>query len=277
MTKVSALAVLAAAAFCTAAGAAGPSPGVMFGGTGVAAPNGNVRYVAMSNGSTTVVQTVAAQTGRVVRWTWLQGSFGVPIVAFDGQTEGLTADGRTLVVAPFLGQTSATATTFVLLDTRRLKVKERVTLRGQFSFDAMSPDGKTLYLIEYQSQDGSHYLVRAYDVAAHRLLATPVADAEEKGPMTGAPITRVRTASGSWAYTLYASDHAPFVHALDTVHRKAVCVDLPESWKDTQSLFRVRMSLVGSKLVLRQSGVGQLASIDTRTFEVQTYRQPARR
>ena len=46
--------------------------------------------------------------------------------------------------------------------------------------------------------------------------------------MSGLPMSRApRAASGRWAYTLYdgAGEH-PFVHALDTEQRTAVCIDL---------------------------------------------------
>ena len=283
MTKVRGLVVLlAAGAFCAMAGAAaagGPSPGVVFGGTGVTDPGGQVRYVAVSNGTTSVVQAIAVRTGRVLHSTWLEGRLGIPLVAFDGRTEGLTPDGKTLAVASFIaGPAPSLTSTFALLDTQKLTLVRHITLRGQFSYDAISPDGNMLYLIQYlASRNAARYLVRAYDVTARRLVAGAISDKDEKGAMTGSPVTRTSTSSGSWAYTLYArgDSEAPFVHALDTAHRKAVCIDLPDSWKKTaETLFKVRMSLVGTKLILRQPGVGQLASIDTRTFAVQTYRAP---
>src|SRR5256885_5593045 len=48
---------------------------------------------------------------------------------------------------------------------------------------------------------------------------------EAADPMRGVPVARVTGDHGRWAYTLYASGK-PFVHALDTVARRAVCVDL---------------------------------------------------
>ena len=39
-----------------------------------------------------------------------------------------------------------------------------------------------------------------------------------------------RLSSNGWAYTLYGGTRArPFIHALDTRHAAAVCIDLP--WK----------------------------------------------
>jgi hypothetical protein len=50
-------------------------------------------------------------------------------------------------------------------------------LQGDFSFDAISPIGDRIYLIEYLSpKDPTKYAVRAYDVQAGRLLHSPVVD-----------------------------------------------------------------------------------------------------
>ena len=65
-----------------------------------------------------------------------------------------------------------------------------------------------MYLIQYSPRDFSNYAVRAYDLGARRLLPEPVVDPREADePMTGAPVTRVASADGRWAYTLY--DSAP--------------------------------------------------------------------
>src|ERR671936_2011921 len=85
---------------CTApaAFAAGPDPGVMLGGLGVAPPGGKIRYVAIGGkGSTTL--TAVRSDGRVVRWRTYRGGFGIPAVTFNGATGGASADGLTLVLA----------------------------------------------------------------------------------------------------------------------------------------------------------------------------------
>src|SRR6266511_3746600 len=96
---VSALALLCAAVGSATALGAGPDPGVAQGGTGLTL--GKVLYVAIPADGQTVVQAINRSSGRVLRKVTLSGSFGFPRVAYDGTIEGLTADGRTLV----LGQT----------------------------------------------------------------------------------------------------------------------------------------------------------------------------
>jgi len=67
--------------------------------------------------------------------------------------------------------------------------------------------------------------VRAYDLAARRLLPEPVVDPREPGEkMQGLPMTRATSADGRFAYTLYERPRgAPFIHALDTVRGSAAC------------------------------------------------------
>jgi hypothetical protein len=134
-----------------------------------------------------------------------------------------------------------------------------------------------MYVIQYLTGQLPQYLVRAYDLHTGRLLPRPIADRrEESDAMTGSPVTRVTSSDGAWAYTLYdRRSGRPFVHALDTEHRRAVCVDMP--WrKVSQLMWSVRMSLVegGKRIVLRQPGAKRLASIDTRTFAVRSFSRP---
>jgi hypothetical protein len=115
-----------------------------------------------------------------------------------------------------------------IVDTRTL-AREALTLRGDFSFDAISADGASLYFIHYLSpRDPTDYEVRAYDTAAGRLVKAPIVDASEPDEeMRGYPLRRVESPDGRWAYTLYdGGGETPFVHALDTATGTAHCIDL---------------------------------------------------
>ena len=69
----------------------------------------------------------------------LKGSWGIPLVAFDGTAQGLLPDGRTLLVAQpiYKGQGLRKSTSFAFVDTRKMKVLRKITLKGAFSFDAL--------------------------------------------------------------------------------------------------------------------------------------------
>lgn len=278
MFRIAAVAVVSLALVAgSAAAGGGPSPGAVTGWDGVLAPGGAIRYVALPSGSTTAVAAVRVRTGRVERFASVRGTYGIPLVAYDGSSAGVSADGRTLVLSSFAGPPQPGATTrFAILSTKRLKRERLLELRGSWSFDALSPDGRLLYAVEYLgSAESARYRVRAIDLASGRVLAGSVADSKEaRGSMRGSPMTRVNGPGGVWAYTLYVKPGGnAFVHALDTRRRRAVCIDLP--WRKVgNAIGNVKMAVRGRSLVLTQRG-SRLATIDTRAFVVRALRRPA--
>ena len=153
-------------------------------------------------------------------------------------------------------------TTFVVLRANTLGVSAPDRALGPSgSFDAISPDGSTIYAVQYA--DLSHYSVRAIDTVSGRVSAAPIVDKREPDEeMRGSPMTRAWGAGRAWAYTLYAKPNGTaFVHALDTKRREALCLDLP--WRavgDGIGKVRLQVSADGRSLVLRQPGVGTLAT-----------------
>ena len=267
------VAVAAGALVVGAATAAGPSPGTVNGFGGVTSANGLVRFVAVTSTRDTVLEKIDTRSGRVLRFGSIRGSYGIPLAAFDGTTTGLTHDGKAIVLSTFPGQ--GIFTRFAVFDTAKLQIRDQILLRGTWSLDALSPDGATLFLIQYLStQDTINYRVRAYDLKADKLIAGAIVDKSDPEAMTGLPMTRVSAADATWAYTLYSRDasygdgkSSAFIHALDTTHRAAVCIDLP--WTvGPDALSHVRMSLAPEGLVLTQHGVGKLAVVNLENFKV---------
>src|ERR1043166_6909657 len=80
-----------------AAFAAGPDPGVVLGGLGVAPPGGKLRYVAIGGKRATTVTAIRRSDGRVLKWRTYRGSFGIPAVTFNFNVGGVSSDGSTLV------------------------------------------------------------------------------------------------------------------------------------------------------------------------------------
>jgi hypothetical protein len=236
---------------------------------GVTAPGNPDRFIQLSAGRGTVIARVEQDGGALIRSATFRERLSIPAVAYDGSPGGLSADGRTLVLLP--SPTSARKTTLAILDAERLRVRDRVTLRGAFSFDAISPDGTRIYLIEYPSRTNpNRYVVRAYDVPSGRLLPDPIVDPNEPpGEMRGTASTRVTSPDGRWAYTLYDGPEYPFIHALDTSEGRAACVDLepPADYKGAYRL-DLGMSSDGSELMVSNRNRGPMALVDTQTFEV---------
>jgi hypothetical protein len=230
----------------------------------VSVPGGEVDYTTERAGHDTRL-IESARYGGPLRERRLRGALSIPAVAYDSTASGLSADGRTLVLISPRRRYPRKLTTLAVVDTRSLRIRRRIALRGDLSVDAISPDGRLLYLIEYSPRHPADYAVRAYDMGARRLLPEPVVDPTEPDePMTGVPVTRVTSLDGRWAYTLYQSADHPFVHALDTERRTAVCIDLDDleqAWNASLDLRGTRLEVVGRTGRVR-------AAIDTRTHRL---------
>ena len=246
------------------------APGLVFGATGVPAPNGALRYVSLASSRSTIVAAIRVRSGRVLRNGVLRGFYGVPIVAWDNSTGGVSGDGRTLVLGAY-GPTpgSPGATPFVVLRTRTLRPTRRFRLKGSWAFDAISPDGSRIYLVEYLAAGHSpRYRVRSVDARTGRLDPDVIVDRrEDEVLMRGQPVTRRSSSDGRWAYTLYARPGAePFVHALDTVEGEAYCVDLPLELRQVEQMaLRLRLGRDGLEV---HRGPTTLAVVDTEKLEV---------
>jgi len=252
-----------------------PIGSVDAGGSGVTTPESPARYVTVPAASSTVLARVRRDGGQVLESRVLRGTFTIPAVALDGSASGLSADGRTLVLIRPRPAFPRARTAFAVLDARLLRVRRILRLDGDFSFDALSPDGRTMFLIQYTSRrDPTRYAVRAYDLRAGRLLPGAIVDRREPDErMRGYPITRASSPDGRWEYTLYdGAESHPFVHALDTAEREAFCIDL-DALTGHKDLFRLTLALGGGgrELIVRDR-TRPLAIVDRTTFEV---REPA--
>jgi hypothetical protein len=265
-------AIVASGGASTASADGLPVLGVDVGSKGVTVPGAVARYVTLWAGPrSTVVARVARNGGRIVRSKLLQGAFTIPAVAYDGSASGLSADGSELVLIEPRTSFPRARTSFAVLDARRLRLLKVLRLQGDFSFDAISPSGSRIYLIQYLSaKDATKYAVRAYDLRVGRLLPEPVVDphaADEQ--MRGQPLSRAMSPDGRWAYTLYdGNGKTPFVHALDTSRATARCIDL-DALKGNQYLWRLRLTVRGNgkQLAVRNGSETELV-VSTRTFAV---------
>ena len=253
-----------------AARAAGPPlPSSASGNAGAVAPGGSERLLTRRVAGDTVVIAVRRGSGRVLRSRRIAGRWSVPPVSLDNRTTGLSADGRTLVLVRPTREIPPASTRLAILDARGLVVLRRIELRGFFTVDAISPDGASLYLVQYPGDDVSQYRVRALDTRTGRLASGDIVDPREPDEqMGGLPMTRLMSRDGRWAYTLYGGGTETFIHALDTVGRTAACIDL-EMLDPGADLSRVRLALSGDGGRLRVRDGGELvATVDTRTFAV---------
>ena len=201
----------------------------------------------------------------------LSGKLGVPGVTFNGLAEGTWSSGRRLLLSSSIYD-DVTRTRFVVVDTRTLRPLRTITLRGAFAFDALSPSGGRLYLLQFPQgiNGGIHYVVRSLDMRTGRLEPGAIVDKTEPDEqMNGVALNRVWSPNRTWAYTLYngGASHA-FIHALDTRTRTARCIDLPWKGEAQTILDTVQMAVKGNALLLTGAGGQAIASVDTQTFAV---------
>jgi len=270
MRALTLLAATVAACVVTASATADGLPvlGVDVGSDGVTVPASPDRYVTINAGRLTIVERIARNGGKVRGVVRVPGNFTIPAVAYDASASGLSADRSTLVLIEPRTAFPRQVTRFALLDARRLRLERTITLRGDFSFDAVSPRGRTMFLVNYTSpSDPTRYSVRAYDLLANTLAPELVRDpAERSDAMRGAPITRLMSTDGRWAYTLYdGAGGTPFVHALDTSTSSAHCIDLPMLAGGT-NLWTLRFTRGPHAQLLVETPSKELAVVDTTGF-----------
>ena len=212
---------------------AAPADGPFFNDSGglhgILAPSG-YRYVTIGERNVDVLMRIAPDL-HVAAERPLPGNYTIPAVAMDRTTAGLSADGKTLVLVQPRSRWGRERTKFLLMSLPGMHVQAAVRLRGDFTFDAMSPDASRLYFIQYLSKDDpTRYQVRAFDTSTGRLVRGAIVDRSEPDEeMRGYPLSRVTSADGRFAYTLYdGGGETPFVHVLDTTAGEAHCVDLDE-------------------------------------------------
>ena len=232
MRRRTAVAVLPLAAALAACGASAPAgPTALKLPAGVRSADGATLYAAGGDAQAdrTAVRALDPVSGRQLLARTIAGRWVIPALAGD-RAGTLSGDGRTLALA---GPSGASTSSFALVDTRFAGPARTFTLPGRWSFDALSPDASTVYLIQHGR--AGHYQVRAYDMVKDRLRAGAIVEKGERDPdMTGVPVAREVAPGGSPVYTLYRdSAEGEFVHALHTREGIALCVDLPagHTWR----------------------------------------------
>jgi hypothetical protein len=171
-------------------------------------------------------------------------------------------------------------TTVQVFDFLRGRVLHVLDLRGNFEVEAISPDGKHLFLIQHLAE--RRYLVRQYDLVHERLVARPLRAPGVK-LMAGYAWSGVASRDGRWLLTLYLSTarKAAFVHSLDLERSRPACVNLPSGYGVFDQLKRYSMTLAPGKRTLYAANplLGVVAEVDldrSRVVRVSRFRPVAK-
>jgi YVTN family beta-propeller protein len=193
-----------------------------------------------------------------------------------------------------VGESGATSS-FAIIDTGLLKLAAVAQVPGAFSYDAISDDGTSLYLVERIApeaarQIGAHpaysYRVRVYDVPAAKLSETLVVDvklaaqpigdsnAETRvdGIMSGIYQSSVPSRDGLWNFSFYYNPHrGPFIHVLHLNSRSAFCIlDLPivSGGYEQRLGWSLALTPSGQTLYAANGPLGIVSSVDATTLKV---------
>lgn len=140
------------------------------------------------------------------------------------QVAGFSPSGKYLAFAGGSGD----MTWFAVAPNGLVPPARTAMLKGSFTFDALSDDGNSLFLIEHLA-GANDYRVRRYDLTKGQLDPTILV---EKGSLQSALMNGVRYASVPVAeyrtvYSLYYGATGAFVHALPLDGGPIVCIDIP--------------------------------------------------
>jgi YVTN family beta-propeller protein len=246
-------------------------------------------YYTLDGASPSTLRWVDAKTGRTMTQVALAGSFRFADERELGPT-GLSPNGRWLVLVGEAGASSS----FAVIDTALVKLAAVAQIPGPFSYDAISDDGTSLYLIERITPQAARelgvntaygYRVRAYDVPTAKLSETLVVDvklasqttgdnAETRvdGIMNGIYQSSVPSRDGLWNFSFYYNpNRGPFIHVLHLNSRSAFCIlDLPlvSGGYEKRLGWSLALTPSGKTLYAVNGALGIVSSIDATTLKV---------
>ncbi|MGI8548126.1 MAG: YncE family protein, partial [Gemmatimonadaceae bacterium] len=245
---------------------------------GVPSPDWSTLYVTERGIEQTTVRAFDPQTGKARRETTITGRFALPEEGVAGTPRGLSPNGRWLALSRGLTYAATTTSHLAVIDTAFAQPPKYVDLDGDFSFDALSNDGTSLYLIEALPPTGTAtpglgYKVRLYDLNTATLQPGVVVDKTAIAEtMSGTRQSAVASPDGQWVYSLYLNEaKGPFIHMLNLNGRYAICVFLPTTDKENlakQLLWSLAQTRDGQWLYAVNGALGIVSEVDPNQLQV---------
>ena len=232
---------------------------------GTPAPDWSRYYTVTSLAGSNRLTALDPASGRKIVQIAIPTGFALPSLGYQGPTAGLSPNGQWLALTDNGSATTGKLITSFLVGPSSLSSSfKTVRVDGDFSFDAVSNTGQSLYLIQRMG-DPNHYRVRLLDVASGTLVEQPVVDKREASePMNGIRGDSVADPRGQYVFTVYAREAGPFIHALPLDQPFAWCIDLPaKSASDMEEQFHWSLAInpAGSMLYAVNGSSGRIAAI----------------
>ncbi len=228
----------------------------------------------------TTLRELDPANGTELRTLTLDGRWAMPS-SYGAAPTGFSTDGSWLVLAAPQAKNGATVTSsFAVIDTVHATVARTVIATGDHTFDAISADGRSLYVIEHLGSP-SQYRVRVAGGGGPALSVTPIVDIKVAAPqMNGIYHSSVALPGGTWNYGLYFSPtKGAFIHALNTTQLYAQCIlDVPDGGPAVRAAWSMLLSPVGGHLYLVNGPAGMIADVGPESLRLertQLHLQPA--
>jgi len=229
----------------------------------------DVRWGSLLTTTRSGAQTIVRDAGLMADQstaTTIDGAWRLPTFAMDALPIGVSVSRSTVVLVEDSARAGAKTTRFAVLHLPFRKPVRIVEIAGTFTYDAVSPDGSTIYVIEHlAAPPEGHYQVRAVDVVSGALKTGVIVDKTNIGEaMAGWPVAQLRREDGL-VLTLYRGAEHPFIHALDSVQGFAVCIDLPATPTadgDAELDWGLAASADGGTVYAANASLGLVVDID---------------
>jgi hypothetical protein len=232
---------------------------------GTPAPDWSRYYTVMPVASSARLMALDPSSGRTIAQATIPRGYFLPSLGYQGPTAGLSPNGQWLALTDNGSALTGKLVTSFLVGPSSLSTSfKTVHLEGDFSFDAISDTGQSLYLIQRMG-DPNHYQVRLLDVASGTLVEHPVVDKRDSTePMNGIRGDSVADSQGQYVFTVYAREAGPFIHVLPLDQAFAWCIDLPaKTASDLEEQFHWSLAFNPQRSILYavNSSSGRIAEI----------------
>jgi hypothetical protein len=241
-------------------------------------------YTTAPSGGNTRVERVMTDTGEVVSSMKVAGDLRIRAVA---------PSGKGVALMPARDADDAwtphprARTTIVVAEMDGASQAERFGLHGNFEPEAFSPDGETLFMLQYRPPLApTSYRVVGLYLESGRRWALIGPDKQPVENMTATRLVQVASPDGSYLYTLYTNqrpaylngsttvdsdeaDERAFVHTVDLQNGFAVCIELPGEFGSVpQEDSAVTISSDGRWVYAIDAERGTIAVVNVHRFRV---------